>query len=154
MNYKDVLELIFDLRGDVWLVWNFQSAVTLALIGWLLKVRKEFQQYQKILASIGYTAFWLTITFSFVKIYYELGLAVQDLTSLAPELAHKFPDGGFLKYIESKNYFHHFWFAFVSVTFMYVFIIYLIWSDKFWKLLQSKKESNNANPTDAKEQRG
>ena len=100
MEVKDLLDIIFDLRSDVWLIWQILIPIHTALVGWLFSRKKEFEKNQKILISLGYSILvFLPVVISFVKIYKELILAVHDLNFYIDIKNLAFSKEGFINYI-------------------------------------------------------
>jgi hypothetical protein len=142
MEVKDLLDIIFDLRSDVWLIWQILIPIHTALVGWLFSRKKEFEKNQKILISLGYSILvFLPIVISFVKIYKELILAVHDLNFYIAIKNLAFSKEGFINYIHDKNYNHHLAYALIVSCFMYASSLFLIWSESFWRLVGRRNKS-------------
>lgn len=79
MNENDALALIMSLREDVWKNWGFLITFNTALWGWLIKRNGLHGINEKILATIGCTAFSAFILVGMCKIYTELDAATNEL---------------------------------------------------------------------------
>ncbi len=133
MDEKALVEIIFKLRSDVWEIWGFSSVISVTAIGWLISTKGLKTKGQKLLASLLYSSFYITMIGSFLKAYCELEMAVSDLNKfgIAPLLNYK---GGFLHHLYNIEYFNHFWYAAGSNTFMASIFMYCIWGKLLNKL--------------------
>ncbi len=134
MVEKDIIEIIFSLRSDAWQIWGFTSVINVTAIGWLISVKGLKETAQKILASILYSSFYLTMVASFYKVYIELEKAVLDLNKfeIQDSLNHK---SGFVYYLHNIDYFNNFWYAFISNSFLALVFFIFIWNSKLMSKL-------------------
>lgn len=141
---KDVINIILSLRGDVWLVWNFYSAVTLALLGWLVSHRKDFDLLTRQITAAAYSFFYIVTTITFIKIYWELDMAVRDLNSLQQSLQRDFPEGGFAESLINTNYLGHIYYAVVITLIVSSCLVWLLLKNP-WSLFGNAPVSKKPN---------
>lgn len=54
MTIKDVADLLFAARGRIDFYWNFQVVVIIAVIGWLVSLKRTLTLPMKVLVSVAY----------------------------------------------------------------------------------------------------
>ena len=55
MDFKDLLTLSNALSGDIFLIWSIHTTAVIALLGWLISKRSNFERVHKLIATIGYS---------------------------------------------------------------------------------------------------
>lgn len=132
MTEKDIIDIIFKLRSDVWEIWGFSSVIGVAAIGWLISTKGLKTRAQKLLASLLYTSFYLTMVGSFYKSYRELEMAISDLGQFAikKELDYQ---GGLIHHFYHIDYFDNFYYALTSNSLLAIMFLYCVWA----KVLQN-----------------
>ena len=159
MGEKDLIDLIFSLRDDIWQNWGFLITVNLAVWGWLLKRHGLFSQSEKCIATIGYTVFVCLLLYGFDKVYMELDAAANELAyKYSSDNSKTVTESGIIeklvsnspKYCEAikrKNtflicgkYSSHFWFVLYGVLAGWLFTIVLFWYDAMW--IKSRQSSS------------
>ena len=126
MKQSEILEIIFKLRSDVWQIWGFSSVISVTSIGWLISTRGLSTFELRILATILYSCFYLTMAGIFYKAYTELRMAISDLNQLEIPNGLNY-QGGFIHYLYNIDYFKNFWFALFSITLLAVIFFTCIW---------------------------
>ena len=66
MSIQDVAELLFAARERIDFYWNFYAVVVIAVIGWLVSIKKTLTVSRKVLVSI---AFSVAAIMNFVGLY-------------------------------------------------------------------------------------
>ena len=54
ITIKEVADLLFAARGRIDFYWNFYVVVVIAVIGWLVSVKKTLTRSMKVLVSVAY----------------------------------------------------------------------------------------------------
>lgn len=54
MTLRDAVDLLLAARGRIDFYWNFYAVVVIAVIGWLVSLRKTLTTAMKVLVSIAY----------------------------------------------------------------------------------------------------
>ncbi|MCG8046084.1 MAG: hypothetical protein N0E48_10565 [Candidatus Thiodiazotropha endolucinida] len=90
MNEKELIDLIFMLRSDIWENWGYFITVNLAIIGWLLHRHGLFGVWEKAIAFVGYTLFLATMLIGMSKAYSELDSIADDFAYFYIETKREF----------------------------------------------------------------
>ncbi|MEW8286773.1 MAG: hypothetical protein AB2697_12350 [Candidatus Thiodiazotropha endolucinida] len=104
MNEKELIDLIFMLRSDIWENWGYFITVNLAIIGWLLHRHGLFGVWEKAIAFVGYTLFLATMLIGMSKAYSELDSIADDFAYFYIETKqYKIAEDGITEYFISKS---------------------------------------------------
>ena len=63
LNINDALSLISSINGNIWTLRTLSLTVNVAVLGWLMQRHGLYEIKEKILSTIGYTAFVIVIIF-------------------------------------------------------------------------------------------
>ncbi|MBK5275807.1 MAG: hypothetical protein JJE30_12235 [Desulfuromonadales bacterium] len=161
MNEEEIVKLIFSLRDDVWKNWGYIVTFNTALLGWLIQRHGLYSISEKIIASLGYSAFITLMLLGMNKSYCELDSAVNELayyysnSSLnAPKVAvqggvieefiHKSP--AYCSKLQSPSktmkctkYSDNYSFAVWGIIIGWLFCMALFWLEFIWKSIREKK---------------
>ncbi len=158
MEEKDVVALIFTLRGDVWTNWGFLITVNVATWGWVIQRHGLYSIPEKAIATVGYTLFVFIIIHGMDKAYGELDKAANELAYRYVVNSEKpntskidiVPQGINQLFVEKSpkycsdikieglalscnKYSDNFVGAFWGILFGWLFTMALFWFDSFWK---------------------
>jgi hypothetical protein len=121
---------ILALRNDVWLLWGLLATFNTALIGWLIEKGGSFRASQRVIVTLGYALFCLTIAAGFVNTYTYLRAAVKDLR--AATVSDEPTPGGLVDVFSQRNYTNSLAYAIAVTGVSFAFITSLVWSRWFW----------------------
>ena len=160
MNYKDIVDIIFEYRGDVWQHWVFLVTLNIAMWGWLIQRKGLYGRVEKVVATVGYSAF-VIIIISGMKISYDnLDLACNELYAHHETEKLKISDRGIIRHLIDKSpefcvkkntkpngaakchpYSHCFNDTLIYILLGWVFSMILFWSSRFWERVRHSKKT-------------
>ena len=89
MSIRDVADLLFAARERVDFYWNFYVVVVIAVIGWLVSLKKTLTRSMKLLVSVAYV---IAAVMNYVGLYGSYTFA--EALRRAARHAGRSPDGG------------------------------------------------------------
>ncbi len=162
MNYKDVVDIIYEYRGDVWQHGMILVTLNVAMWGWLIQRKGLYGRAEKIVATVGYSLFVIIIVLGMNKSYKNLDLACNELyahhekskindmisnNGIINNLISKSPD--FCNKIKTKPnerskfhpYSHDFNVSLIFILPGWIFSMILFWSSRLWKSVRCSKKA-------------
>lgn len=152
MNAKDIIDIIFNYRDDIWQHWMILVTLNIALWGWLIQRKGLFGIAERLIATAGYSAFVLIIISGINKSYINLNLASNELFDYYNRNKVEFSDKGIIKHLITKSPKDYklkiaatnkiksyliknkdFIFALTSILVGWIFSIILFWSEGLWE---------------------
>ena len=111
MSYNDLLDVILMLKDDVWSLWGWVITLNVAVIGWLIQRHGLYGWSEKIVATIAYTAFILSMYEAMDDVYKKLDMTTNELYGYDVSYREKSADTanyvpapkGILKYYISRS---------------------------------------------------
>ena len=134
MGSKELLPLVFQMGGRIWLIWGFHTTVAVAVIGWLITKRSAtFDCTLKLVSTIGYAIFFITVCWAFKKAYKDLSLIIKDLEEFISAEKPRISNEGYIKKeLLEMNYCRSLIRPIVVCSLFFGFILFLIWCDQIW----------------------
>jgi hypothetical protein len=124
MNAKDIVDIMFKLRGEAYSIWTLVFAINGVTAGWLTTKDLLLEFVQKTTINLVYLLFAIMFVTAFAKTYGELTRAARDLNRLS---ADGYADDGVVAYWRTKDWKPHIWFACVLNVLLFTLITALIW---------------------------
>jgi hypothetical protein len=84
ITIKDVADLLFALRERIDFYWNFYVVVVIAVIGWLVSLKKRLTLSMKVLVSVAYL---IAAVMNFLGLYSSYAFAEALRTDLLRMIA-------------------------------------------------------------------
>ncbi len=164
MSDKELLDIIFLLGEGVWKNWGFIITVNLAVVGWLLQRHGLYSFHEKVISTLGYTAFAGIMAFGMNSSYEKLDAAANELafqhTVITENDKYKYSPNGIVKYYislspkycadaakkhpdieECKVYSENVWVAYIALIINWLFLIPLFWYERVWIKARVKAET-------------
>lgn len=162
MEQKEILDLVFSLRADVWQNWGILTSANAIVWGWVIQRHGLYTFIEKLVATLGYSFLIGVILIGMNKSYIELDatadeLAHQALNTPANKRSQIAPNGiieyfisksptyciqfkaSFASSINCSRYSEHYTFGIVIMLFCWLITIILFWYERMW--LKARNQS-------------
>ena len=159
MSSKDIIDIIFEYRSDIWQHWMILVTLNIAMWGWLLQRNGLYGVAEKLVSTVGYSAFVLIIISGMNTSYKILDLATNELFALHEENEIKISAKGIINHLITKSpefcekkvaktnkktncspYSQNLNIALIFILTGWIFSMILFWYKGFWEsVLRAKK---------------
>ncbi len=127
ITIKDVADLLFTARERIDFYWNFYVVVAIAVIGWLVSLKKTLTYPMKVLVSVVYV---VAATMNYMGLYSSYTFAEALRTDLL-RLAASAPLADTRFVLEQHSYLSQRWTALAIHLVIGATILYVVWFARF-----------------------